>query len=219
MRDLPRPDAILYDWDNTLVDTWPVIHGAMNVLFRHMDMPEWSLTETKTHVRQSMRDAFPRMFGDRWEEARDVFYAAFEAVHLEKLAAIDGMHRLLSAVSDQEILQGVVSNKTGKYLRAEAVHLGVDGYFHRVVGAGDAAKDKPAPEPIDMALDSTGLSAGPSVFYVGDSGIDMQAAHVSNLTPILIGDPEGDLEALKAYPPAARFENLAAFHEFVTCKA
>ncbi|MEQ8441774.1 MAG: HAD-IA family hydrolase [Alphaproteobacteria bacterium] len=219
MSNLPRPTAILYDWDNTLVDTWPVIHSAMNVLFRYMDMPEWTLLETKSNVRQSMRDAFPRMFGDRWEEARDVFYQAFEAVHLNALVSLDGMRELLDGVKAAEIPQAVVSNKQGRYLRKEAEHLGIDGIFHSLIGAGDAARDKPAPDPVHAALEGTGIALGPHVLFVGDSGIDMQTAHAAGLTPILIGMPEGDEKALSDFPPAGRFDNLQALHKFVTCHA
>ena len=28
--DLGRPRAILFDWDNTLVDSWATIHEALN---------------------------------------------------------------------------------------------------------------------------------------------------------------------------------------------
>ena len=28
---LPRPRAILFDWDNTLVDSWVTIHEALNI--------------------------------------------------------------------------------------------------------------------------------------------------------------------------------------------
>ena len=48
--------------------------------------------------------------------------------------------------------QGVVSNKAGRYLRAEVAHLGWAAHFGAVVGAGDAAADKPDPAPIHLAL-------------------------------------------------------------------
>jgi phosphoglycolate phosphatase len=38
-----RPQAILFDWDNTLVDSWATIHDALNFLMRAMDKPEWSM--------------------------------------------------------------------------------------------------------------------------------------------------------------------------------
>ena len=33
---LRLPQAALFDWDNTLVDTWPVIHEAMNTTLSAM---------------------------------------------------------------------------------------------------------------------------------------------------------------------------------------
>ena len=52
--------------------------------------------------------------------------------------------------------QGVVSNKAGRFLRAEVAHLGWAAHFGAVIGAGDAAADKPDPAPILLALDRLG---------------------------------------------------------------
>ena len=38
-----RPTAILFDWDNTLVDSWATIHEALNVVMAAMGKPLWSL--------------------------------------------------------------------------------------------------------------------------------------------------------------------------------
>ena len=34
---LKRPRAILFDWDNTLVDSWATIHEALNVVMTAME--------------------------------------------------------------------------------------------------------------------------------------------------------------------------------------
>jgi len=217
---LPRPKAVLYDWDNTLVDTWPVIHGAMNALFRTMGMREWRFEETRANVRHSMRDSFPLLFGDRWEEARDIFYAEFEVIHMQALVASPGAELLLQAIQAAGIPQSIVSNKTGRYLRAEAGHLNWNGYFHALVGAGDATRDKPAPDPVVLALeglqdDAGPLAPSPAVYFVGDSGVDMQIAHATGLTPVLIHvDPDLSGEYADC-PPAVVFENLSQFHAFL----
>src|SRR5579884_366854 len=69
---IARPRAVLFDWDNTLVDSWATIHHALNIVMTAMDMPQWSLAETKSRVRLSLRESFPRHFGARWEEARRI---------------------------------------------------------------------------------------------------------------------------------------------------
>lgn len=216
---MPLPRAVLYDWDNTLVDTWPVIHAATNGLFRYMGMPEWTLEETRARVRKSLRDTFPEIFGDRWEEARDVFYEQFEALHLQELTAAQNAKELLGFISsDLGIPQAVVSNKQGKYLRTEVSHLGWDGHFRHLVGAGDADRDKPAPDPVHLVLGSLEISPAPDILFVGDSNVDMEIAHVTGLTPVLIhSDPDMEGE-FKDHPPALHFRDLKAFHDFLTAK-
>src|SRR5260370_38638489 len=84
------PRAILFDWDNTLVDSWATIHEALNFLMRAMDKPEWSLAETHQRGRLSLRASFPQLFGERWEEAHDIYLHRFRAIHLERLTALPG---------------------------------------------------------------------------------------------------------------------------------
>jgi phosphoglycolate phosphatase len=195
------PRAILFDWDNTLVDTWPVIHEAMNTTLAAMDCPLWTIDETRERVHRSLREAFPDLFGDRWEEARDVFYACFREIHLERLAICPGAEELLSSCSKKGVYLGVVSNKMGDHLRREAVYLGWDHYFSQVVGATDAAKDKPALDPVLMALEGSGVAPGRDVWFVGDTLIDMKCAHNAACTAILIRDlPPGQAEFAEFYP-------------------
>ena len=35
-KNLKKPKAIVFDWDNTLVDTWPIIHMAINQTMQTM---------------------------------------------------------------------------------------------------------------------------------------------------------------------------------------
>lgn len=198
---LATPRAVLLDWDNTLVDTWPVIHDAMNATLTHMGHVPWTIEETRSRVRLALREAFPAMFGDRWEEARAVFYERFRAIHLERLEIRSGAESLLEALGAKGVYVGVVSNKMGEHLRREAAYLGWKRYFHRLVGAADAARDKPAAEAVSLALEGSGVSAGREVWFVGDTGIDMECAHNTNCIPILVREmPPTDWE-FKKFPP------------------
>ena len=94
------PRAILFDWDNTLVDSWATIHDALNFLMRAMDKPEWSLDETRERVRLSLRESFPIHFGERWEEARDIYLDRFREIHLDRLAALPGREEMLRSLAE-----------------------------------------------------------------------------------------------------------------------
>jgi phosphoglycolate phosphatase len=187
-RSVPRPRAIIFDWDNTLVDTWPCIGQATNITLARMGHAPWSEAELRLRIAGSLRDTFPKLFGNRWEEARDVYYKAFEDVHLETLAALPGAEALLKTAAEAGLYLGVVSNKTGKYLRTEVTHLGWDHYFGRLVGAQDAARDKPAPDPVLLVLRGADIPAGPEVWFVGDAPVDVECGRAAGCTTILLHD-------------------------------
>src|SRR5260370_7557055 len=109
---LVRPRAILFDWDNTLVDSWATIHEALNVVMAAMRKPPGSLQQTKERVRLSLRDSFPRHFGERWAEARQIYLDAFGAIHLERLSPLPGRRELLERLVGRRGFPGLLSNKT-----------------------------------------------------------------------------------------------------------
>ncbi|GAA0569743.1 HAD-IA family hydrolase [Caenispirillum bisanense] len=187
MPGLPRPDAILFDWDNTLVDTWPCIIRAMNATLDAMGHDPWTEEEAQRRIARSLREAFPDLFGERWQEAAQIFYRTFGEVHLEMLRPLPGTAEMLAAFRDAGVMLGVVSNKTGRYLRAEADHLGWTPHFHRLIGAGDAPRDKPAVDVVHLALAESGIEPGRhSVWFVGDMAVDMQCARDSGCRRVLL---------------------------------
>ncbi len=188
--NLPKPRAILFDWDNTLVDTWPLIHSAMNMTLRHFGKEEWSMEKILSEVKLSMRDSFPALFGDRWKEAGDIYTKSYRAINLKELRALDGAEAMLKIIPRERVFTGVVSNKQAVTLRQEVPQLGWEKYFNVWIGAGDAAKDKPFAEPALLALKDSGVKPGPDVWFVGDTAADLGCAQNAGLSAILYGDVE-----------------------------
>ncbi len=189
---LPPPRAVLFDWDNTLVDNWATITEAFNTTLIAMGHQPWTIGETRARVRASLRDSFPKLFGERWPEAKRIYVEAFASRHLQTLKPLPEAETLLRVLDERSLWVGVVSNKTGTFLRKEVAHLGWSRYFHRVVGAGDAPNDKPAPDPVHLALDLSGVPAGPEVWFVGDTEMDMECAHASGCVAVLLNAEPAD---------------------------
>jgi phosphoglycolate phosphatase len=215
MTETPRrPRALLFDWDNTLVDSWDTIHEALVVTFKAMGREPWTMAETKLRVARSLRDAFPALFGDRWEEARKLYLDTFTAIHLDRLKPMAGVPTMLEELAADGFYLGVVSNKTGAVLRREAEHLGWTRHFKRLVGAGDAALDKPHEAPVLLALEGSGIGCG-ETWYIGDTALDMECAAGAGCVGVLLGARALEEESFARFPPVLHFHGCEALSRHV----
>ena len=194
---MERPVAVLFDWDNTLIDGWTGITSALNVVLATWDKPLWTVADARARIRGSVRDTFPGMFGPDWRRAQQLLRDTMNSQDLGHLTLMPGAGEAVIAAA---VFPGaVVSNKEGVSLRREVAHLGWSARFGAIVGAGDAAEDKPHPAPIWHALSLIGVKPSRAVWYVGDTGSDMRAAHAAGCTAVLVGDAahDGGLLALE----------------------
>lgn len=187
MVELKAPKAVIFDWDNTLVDTWPLIHKALHKTFIKYDLRPWTLEETKSKVAHSLRDSFPVLFGEIWEEAGKDYQQFYRDHHLQELEILPFSEDVLKYLHDKGIHMVVVSNKRGDSLRKEVASLGWEKYFDRLIGADDAKRDKPHPDPVHMALEGSGIQPGDDVWFIGDTVIDLECAKNTACAPILYG--------------------------------
>lgn len=214
--DGARPAALLFDWDNTLADTWPAIHHALAVTFRAMDREPWTFEQTRARVRASARDSFPALFGPRAEEAMAVFYRCFQSDHLEKLRERPGATDMLERLEDAGYYLAVVSNKRGDLLRQEAEALDWTRLFRRLVGANDAERDKPATAPVHLALSEGAIAPGPDVWFVGDTDIDLTCAANSGCHRVLLRAEPPTPGEFANHPPDRYFASCTALADLLT---
>jgi phosphoglycolate phosphatase len=187
-----KPRAILFDWDNTLADTWDIIHSALERTFKDMNIEPFTKDEVKSgrdNIHHSLRDSFPKIFGDRWEEARSQYYKHFLETHLTHIKKLPEADSVLNFLKSTNIPIGIVSNKTGNYLRQEVEHLGWRDNFRAIVGATDAEKDKPHPEPVYKVLNDMNIEGtGADIWLIGDSQTDIDCASNANISSIKFGN-------------------------------
>ena len=212
---MKKPDAILFDWDNTLADTWPTIHASLTKAFEEMGHTPWTMEETKRNVHRSLRDSFPELFGNEWERAGEIYLNQFKTIHLEKLTPLEDAEEVLKRLKDSDIYVALVSNKTGENLRAEVEHMGWNHYFSKVIGAKDAAADKPDAAPVHMALEGSGIIPGEHVWFVGDTVTDLECAKNTGCTPIFYGDQDLTDARFDGHQPAHHFKSHAELLEAI----
>lgn len=181
------PKAILFDWDNTIVNTWPLIHGGMRAVFEKRGLTPWTLQEVKDRCHESGREAFPKLFPHDWQAALDDFYEYVHDRHLEELAVLPSATDLLKNLAAHSIPIALVSNKTKPLLVKEVEYLGLSDIFGVVLGAGDAARDKPDAAPLLLALDQLSVQPSIDVWMIGDTPADWTAARSAGVRAIGVG--------------------------------
>ena len=102
---------MVFDWDGTLADTYPVINSAYAYTFKKMNLPVLSAKEIKeiTSSKQN-KDIFEYLFGARAAEAKEIYYDYIEKNHCS-LKAMPYAKELLDFCMFNNIRSLLMTNK------------------------------------------------------------------------------------------------------------
>ena len=166
--------VILWDWDNTLADTFGAIFAAQNDARVQYGMTPWTKEESKAAMNTSGRNLIKDVFGaDKATEVRAYFLSRY-AEHADALELKAGAKEILKTAKELGFVNILASNKAGPILRNEVSAMGVADYFDRLIGAEEAEEDKPSKIFTDTAL--AGIEAD-MIISIGDGKADIQMAH------------------------------------------
>lgn len=187
---LKKPELIIFDWDNTLVDVWSLIWQALNKTLVEFGHDRISLDRVKNEVQFSMRDSFPEVFGENWKKAAKLYYNYYSEI-AKNLAPLPKSEELLVLLKKLNIQTAIISNKRGDILRSEVLSLNWNSHFKRVIGSGDATQDKPSTAPVKLLFSHIGSYNPENMWFIGDSEVDIKCADNIGCIPILFGERDG----------------------------
>jgi len=194
---LTRPRAVLFDWDGTIVSSLQAIAAALNKVQAEFGKPElpFDIAREKMALGTS-KDILGHLHPEDPKRAMDIFYQHVPVLRAANLKVIDGAVAFLEMLRAQNIPIGIVSNMRHEYLVVEIETLGWTSWFETIVGAGEAARGKPSPDPIYLALERMGMLRGEAkdVWFVGDMETDEKAAKAAGC-PFLFYTSEIDNKA------------------------
>ncbi|HYU43952.1 MAG TPA: HAD family hydrolase [Vicinamibacteria bacterium] len=212
----PRLQAVLFDWDGTLVNTaeasyrcYEKLFGSYGIgfdrdAFRRTYSPNWHLTYSALGLAE-----------DRWAEA-DARW--LEHYGEEQVALIDGAREAVVRVREAGLAAGLVTSGDCSRVGRELAVLEMARLFDVVVCAEDIVNRKPHPEGLLRALERLGV-AGADAAYIGDSPEDIKMAQAAGV--LAVGVPGGfpNREALAAAGPEVLEETVAAAVEVLLTPA
>lgn len=206
------PEIILLDWDGTLVDSYEFLKGAHNHARMVFGYEPWDDASFKEIMLRSTREVFASVYGDQAEEAKKELISYVEKNHDKSMSLMDGAEELLKTIREARIKTGIVSNKRHERLEKDVSILGWNKYVDTVVGAGKAEKDKPAPEPVLMALKEAGINPVPEkIWYAGDMITDIETARSVGACCVFLRHGIGDDKIIETHSPDIVFDDLFDF--------
>ncbi|MEK6733966.1 MAG: HAD hydrolase-like protein, partial [Pseudomonadota bacterium] len=111
-----RPSAIIFDFDDTLIDARPAVHKALKATLKKFDISDNIITEKNIDTNKSLRDYFHHIFANNIIEARDSYYDYYTEFSKD-LKQLEMAEDVLKFLRKQDVFTAIVSNKGGKRLR------------------------------------------------------------------------------------------------------
>ena len=185
-------EAVLFDWDGTLLDSYDADSAAYLAVFREMGIP-LALEDLERHYSPNGQAVYraAKLPRARWADANLAWRRQY-ANHKPKL--IGGVRRVLAQVA-KRYRMGLVTSGDRDRVHRQLREFGLTRLFRARVCAEDTTQRKPHPAPLRLALRQMRLEPQVCV-YVGDSAHDLEMARRTGVSAIAITravpDREGD---------------------------
>ena len=210
-----HPQTVLFDWDGTLVDSYGFLNDAHSHVLTELGFAPFRQDEFKQYFGKPREILYRTIYKDWSEEAKTLF-EQYVNQNTDKLKFMQDADSVLKLLHDRNVTLGIVSNKKGSIVRREIENFGWESFFTVVVAAGEAASDKPSGAPLLLAMSRTGhTGTQASVWYVGDTEIDMKSAQEAGCPAVLLTHGEEMTNIVKEYNPILALKNCQELHEFL----
>jgi phosphoglycolate phosphatase-like HAD superfamily hydrolase len=192
-------EAILFDWDGTLVDSLDAFHAANSAVMAAFGLP-FDVVAYRRNYAPDWREMYRRLGvpGDRLEEANALWETAFGASG-DAVVAFPGVAAALVRLRDDGATLGIVTAGHRLVVEPQLQRTGLGALLPVRVFGDDLPVHKPDPEPLRQALRLAGHGHQPErSAYVGDAPTDMQMAIAVGARAVGIESVLGDPDELRA---------------------
>ncbi len=173
---------ILWDWDNTLVDTRPAAAKALKQLAHESGVPEPTEEQITnvigTHFGQYWHNTYPQDMAQKLDRFLELYQEYSQDIQL-----FPETIEILSFFKKQGIRQFIASNKNQEILDEEVNRFGLAHLFEKVIGVQEHKAAKPS---LDYAHKIFGQKIPQTILVVGDGESDMLFAQNIGATGLFI---------------------------------
>lgn len=198
-----RIEAVVFDWDGTLVDSKQVLIASFQETTREVLGEPFPTAheDVERMIQVRGQEAFAEIAGgDR--ELYERIEAVFHRVYVERqrqIEAFPGALETLRALREAGHRVGVATSKARSRLDIEAERTGIGALLDVSVSGDEVAVAKPDPESVTAAIAALGADPAASL-YVGDGPNDVIAAKGAGAIPVAVSFGFHPAEARAAGP-------------------
>jgi HAD superfamily hydrolase (TIGR01509 family) len=174
--------AVLFDWDGTLLDSFDADSSAYLAMFHKLNIP-WGLKELAIHYSPNWYNVYraAKIPRSKWEAANKAWRSHY--IH-HKPKLVPDARRILAWTARRYQMGLVTSGDRTRVLR-QLRYFGLTTRFASRVCADDTRLKKPHPAPLRLALKQMRLDPSACV-YVGDSPHDLEMSRRAGVRAIAI---------------------------------
>jgi pyrophosphatase PpaX len=194
-----RYDAVLYDFDGTLVDSIPLIVKCFHIAFEEVLGFRKEEKEILSTIGLPLWTAFGEYDKKIQERLHDAYIQANERLLPTGVRTFPGIQEGLRAVADLSVPQGVVTSKRREPAVFTMKQFDLEKHFDLLISREDTTEHKPAPAPLYLAAERLGISDMSRILFVGDSIHDLMCANNAGADSAAVAwtyMPEDELKSL-----------------------
>ncbi|HET7473720.1 MAG TPA: HAD family hydrolase [Candidatus Limnocylindrales bacterium] len=192
-------EAILFDWDGTLVDSLGAFHRANATVMEAFGLP-FDVVRYRQHYVPDWREMYRRLGipHERLDEANVLWETTF-AANGDEVVAFAGAADALARLAERGAVLGIVTAGVRDVVEPQLQRTDLGAHLTIRVFGDDLPVHKPDPRPLRRALELAGHGHRPETsIYVGDAPTDMRMAVAVGARAVGIESVLGDPDELRA---------------------
>jgi phosphoglycolate phosphatase len=206
-----RYQAVLFDLDGTLVDSYSALADAVNYARREHGMADLPGQRVRDFVGDGIERLLQRAF-DREHLQPSIqtsFESRYDAICCEQSRVLEDVEVTLRALSGLGVAMAVCTNKPTSFSRKILEYLELADYFRAIVGPDLAGARKPDGRHVLRTLEEAGCSSTASALFVGDMPVDIHAARNSGIDVAVVPSGSSTRHDLDAARPDHLLDGFA----------